>query len=213
MRSRARSRRHASVARERADLAQQRGGLVGGEVERGAAGMQVAQQDVQAVEDPDAFAGQVVAALGEQTQLGGVVLGHDGAQPFVAHGDVGDAGRVGGVGLAGAAGVQQSGAGGEGGRHVDDVFAGGGEQLGDAAPEAGGAFDGESALRPPGRPGASTSCSAPALTVTRLVARCWPVGSSATAVREALCGSMPMVITTGGDPFARTGGNAPRWAT
>ena len=51
---------------ERACRAQQRRGLVGRQVERGAAGDQIPQKDVQTVQDPDAFACQVVATLGEQ---------------------------------------------------------------------------------------------------------------------------------------------------
>jgi hypothetical protein len=61
---------------------------------------------------------------------------------------MGDAGGVGWVVLAGAAGIEQAGAGGKGGGHVNDVFAVGGQQLGDPAAEAVGAFNGEASLRP-----------------------------------------------------------------
>ena len=41
------------------------------------------------------------------------------------------AGRVGLIGLTGPAGVEQPSPGGEGGGHVDNVFTGGGQQLGE----------------------------------------------------------------------------------
>ncbi len=106
MSSAASSRRHASVVVSGRTVAQQRRRLVGRQVERGAAGKQIPQKDVQTVQDPDAFAGQVVAALGEQTQLRCLILGHDRPEPFAAHRDVGNACRVSRIALAGSAGIQ-----------------------------------------------------------------------------------------------------------
>ena len=96
-----------------------------------------------------AFAGQVVAAFGQQPQDGGLVLSRHDPQRRMVQGDLGDAGRVGGVGLAATAGRKQPGPGGQGGRHVQDLFAGGGQLLGDGSSQPIGALDGE----PPGRPG------------------------------------------------------------
>jgi hypothetical protein len=89
---------------------------------------------MQPVEDAGALAGQVVTAFGQQPQDGGLVLGGHGAQPRAVQGDLGDAGRIGGVGLAATAGVQQPGPGRQGGRHVQDLLAGGGQLLGDGRP-------------------------------------------------------------------------------
>jgi hypothetical protein len=98
---------------------------------------------VEAVEDAGALPGQVVATLGQQPQDAGLVLGRHHPQHRMVQGDLGDAGRVGGVGLASAADAQQPRPGRQGGRHVQDLFAGGGQLLGDGSSQP----DGE----PPGR--------------------------------------------------------------
>jgi hypothetical protein len=59
----------------RADLAQQRGGAGGAQLALGAAGVQVAQQHVEAVQGAGALGDQVVAALGQQPQHHGGVVG------------------------------------------------------------------------------------------------------------------------------------------
>jgi len=62
-------------------------------------------------------------------------------QPPVVLGDHGDSSRVDGVALAGMSGVEQPGPRGQLRGHVHDGFVGGGQALGDAAAESGGAFD------------------------------------------------------------------------
>jgi hypothetical protein len=124
---------------------------------------------VKPIEQPHPFAGHVVAAFRQQPQSGVIAFGDDGAQLLVTDGRVRDAGGICSVGLAAAAGVQQAGERGERGRHVDDVLAGRGQQLSDAASQTGGAFDSEAALRPAGGPVAQRLYAA-ALTVIRRVA-------------------------------------------
>jgi Zn-dependent M28 family amino/carboxypeptidase len=60
--------------------------------------------------------------------------------------DLGDVEGVLRVGLAVTAGGQQPGPGREGGGHVDDVLAGGGQLLGERAAQAAGALDREAAV-------------------------------------------------------------------
>ena len=75
-------------------------GPVGGELPRGAARVQVAQQPVKAVDRAAALAGQLVAAIGQQPQDRGVVVGRDREQVAMVQRDEGDAARVDAVGLA-----------------------------------------------------------------------------------------------------------------
>ena len=132
--------------------AQQRGGLLGGQVALGPAGDEVAQQRVQPIRGAGAFAGQVVAALGQQPQHQAVVLRAHRVQPPVVLGDHRDRGSVDGVGLAGMSGVEQPGPRGQLGGHIHDGFVGGGQALRDAATEPGGAFDRPLPVRPLLRP-------------------------------------------------------------
>jgi hypothetical protein len=118
----------------------------------GASGDEVSQQPVQPVEETGAFVGQVIAAFGQQPQDGGLVFGGDDAQVGAVQGDLGDAERVGGVGLAAPAGGQQPGPDRQGRRHVDDVFTGRRQLLGDPSAETACALDREPALRPCLRP-------------------------------------------------------------
>jgi hypothetical protein len=108
---------------------------------------------MEAVEDAGAFAGQVVAAFDQQPQDRGLVFCGHGAQPWAVQGGLGDASRIGGVGLAAPADAQQPGSGGQGGRHVQNLFTGGGQLLGDGASQPVGAINGEPPGRPPGGPG------------------------------------------------------------
>ena len=105
------------------------------------------------VEDAGAFAGQVVAAFDEQPQDRGLVFSGHRPQRRAVEGDLGDAGRVGGVGLAAPASAKQPGPGGQGGRHVQDLFAGGGQLLGDGPSQPEGTLNREPPGRPPGGPG------------------------------------------------------------
>ena len=127
MSSAASSRRHASVVVSGRTVRSSAAALLARQVECGAAGKQIPQKDVQTVQDPDAFAGQVVAALGKQTQLRCLILGHDRPEPFAAHCDMGNACRVSRIALAGSAGIKQPRPGGQGGRHIDHVLATGRE--------------------------------------------------------------------------------------
>ena len=136
-----------------ADLAQQSSGPGGGELPVGAAGLQVGQQHVQAAQGPGAFGDQVVAAVAQQPEDHRLVLQGDRAQPPVVDSGRGDRAGVGQVALAGAAGAQQPGPGRQLGRHVQDLLAGGDQQLGDAAAQAAGALHRPPSLRPGGRPG------------------------------------------------------------
>jgi hypothetical protein len=68
-------------------------------------------------------------------------------------GDLGHAGRVSGVGLAATTDAQQPGPGGQGGRYVQDLFADGGQLLGDGSSQPEGTLDREPPGRPPSRPG------------------------------------------------------------
>ena len=115
---------------------------------------EVAQQPVEPAHAAAPFLGELVAAVGEEAQDRGVVVGRDAAQPAgVVRRDDGDAGGVDAVGLAAVAGLQQPGPSGQGGRHVDDRLADADQSLGEEAPEPVGAFDGPGPLRPVGRPG------------------------------------------------------------
>jgi hypothetical protein len=67
----------ADLAQERGDLAEQRGGPVGGEVASGAGRGQVDQQPVKPVEGLGARADQVRAAVGQQAQHHRLVLDAD----------------------------------------------------------------------------------------------------------------------------------------
>ena len=84
--------------------------------------MQVPQQDLQAVDPSRVLGDQVVAALGEQTQDGGVVLGLDAVETPVVLSYRSDRGGVGDIGLAGIARSQEACACGQLGRHVEDGF-------------------------------------------------------------------------------------------
>ena len=103
----------------RSDGAEQPGGRVGAEAELGAAGVQVAEQDMEPVHRSGAFGDQVVASFGEQPQVGGVVLGRHPVQPVVVLSDGGDRCGVGDVGLARVPGAEQAGPGGERCRDVE----------------------------------------------------------------------------------------------
>jgi hypothetical protein len=97
--------------------------------------------------------GQVVAAFGQQPQDGGLVLGYDLTQPRVVPGDVGDAGRVRGIGFC--SGRRWPAAGRErpswrARRRTVSLAAANCWAMPRAEPI--GAHNGESALRPPGRP-------------------------------------------------------------
>jgi hypothetical protein len=123
-------------------------------------------------------------------------------------GDLGDAGRIRGVSLAATAAAEQPGPGGQGGWHVPDLFTGGGQLLGDGSSQPVGALDGEPPDRPPSGPGqklAERTGSVPALTSSRRWPSGLPEGSIATAVSEALWGSIPMVITASAPMVAGTG--------
>ena len=160
-----------------------------------ALGVQVAQQHVEAVDPARVLGDQVVSALGEQAHDRGVVLDPDAVESSVVQRYRSHRDRVGDVGLAGAARPEQSCACREFGGHVEDDLAGGDELLGDAAAEAGGALDSPLPLGPLGGPGEQRGRGV-------LVHQQpdglwgWPWGSTATAVRELLCGSMPIVITS-----------------
>jgi len=99
-----------------------------------------------------ALPSQVVATFGHQPQDGGLVLGRHDPQHRIVQGDLGDTGRIRGVGLAATAGVQQPGPGGQGGRHVQDLLADGGQLLSDGSSQPVGALDREPPHRPPSSP-------------------------------------------------------------
>jgi hypothetical protein len=141
-----------SGRRGRPYAVQQRSGLGGGQVAGRAAGEQVPQQPMQPVEDAGAFAGQVVAAFGQQTQDRGLVFGGHRTQGWAVQGNLSDAGRIGGVALAPTADTQQPRPGGQAGRHVQDLLTGRRQLLGDGSSQPVGALNGEP-RRPPSGPG------------------------------------------------------------
>ena len=95
---------------------------------------------------------QVVMVIRQQAQDASVVLGHDAAQSLrPQRGDGGGQGVV-GVVLLGLARTEHSNPGRQGGRDVDDVFAGGDELLGQQEPEPVGRLDGPASLRKVDRP-------------------------------------------------------------
>jgi hypothetical protein len=137
---------------DRVGLPQQGGGPGGRQLTGSAAGLQVGQQHVQAAQDAGAFGHQVIAAVAEQAEDHRLVLEGDRAQPPVMDSGGGDRGGVGQVGLAGVASPQQPGPGGQLGGHVQDLLAGGDQQLRDAAAQAGSALHRPAPLRPGGCP-------------------------------------------------------------
>jgi hypothetical protein len=100
---------------------------------------------VQPVEETGAFVGQVIAALGQQPQDRRPIFGGDDAQVGSVQGYLSDAERVGGVGLAAPAGGEQPGPDRQRRRHIDHVFTGRRQLLGDAAPQTTCALDREPA--------------------------------------------------------------------
>jgi hypothetical protein len=129
-------------------------GVIGGEPQRSAAGAQVAQEPVQAVDRAPPFGRQLVAAIRQQPEHGDVIIRADGQKVGAVLGDGGDAAGVDAVGLAAVTGLQHAGARGQRRGHVEHGLAGGDELLGEQAPETAGAFDGPHPLRPAGRPAA-----------------------------------------------------------
>jgi hypothetical protein len=101
---------------------------------------------------------ELVAAVRQQPQHGGVVLGGDASQIRVVQRGGRDRGRVGVVGLASVSGVEHADSGGEFGGHVDDVLAAGDQLLGEQPAEPVGAFDGPSAVRPLSGPRSQRAC-------------------------------------------------------
>ena len=91
---------------------------------------------MQAAQDAGAFGDQVVTAIRQQPQDHRLVLESDRAQPPMVDRRGGDRAGISQVGLAGAAGGQQPGPSGQLGRHIQDRFAGGDQQLGDPAAQA-----------------------------------------------------------------------------
>jgi transposase len=124
------------------------GGLVGGQSGGCACGQQVAQHDVEPLQDAGAFVDQVVVPLGQQPQDRGLVLGVDAPQVVAEQGDLGDVAGIVGVSLAVAAGGQEPGPGRQGEGHIDHDLACGGRLLGEGSVQAAGAFDGEAAFGP-----------------------------------------------------------------
>lgn len=82
------------------DPSKKLGGLFGGEVDQGASGNQIAQQDVEPIEQPGALIDEVVAAFGQQPQDRGLVFGAHLAQIWPEQRDVRDMKCVCGVGLS-----------------------------------------------------------------------------------------------------------------
>nr|WSY52131.1 hypothetical protein OG999_19720 [Streptomyces sp. NBC_00886] len=124
-------------------------GLLRGQAGGGAAGQQVSEHGVEAVDYAGSFVAQVVVPLGQQSQDRRLVFRLDLAQVVPEEGHLGNVQGVGRIGLAVPAGGQEPGPGGEGGGHVHHVLAGGGQLLGEAAAESFGSLDGEAALGPP----------------------------------------------------------------
>jgi hypothetical protein len=110
--------------------------------------------------------------------------------------DRGDRGRVGPVGLAGAAGAEQPRSGGQLGGHVNHELAGAEQPLRHGVPQPARALHRH--RRAGHRPAqASSWATVWSVMATRRVPSGWLWASSATAVTDRLCGSMPMVITDG----------------
>jgi hypothetical protein len=95
--------------------------------------VQIAEQDVQAVDAAGVLGDQVVATLGEQTQDRGVVLELDAVEAPVVLSYRSDRDSVGDIGLPGVAGSQEACACGQLGRDVEDGLPGGDELGGEAA--------------------------------------------------------------------------------
>ena len=154
------------------------------------AGLQVGQQHLQPAQDPGALGDQVVATVAEQAEDHCLVLEGDRAQLPVVDGGRGDRAGVGQVGLAAAAAGQQPGR---------AASLAGTSRTGSPAAASSWAMGRPRPLAPP-PPSTAQARLCPG---QQLPARLGAgrhgqlpeesaVGSRTTAVRERLCGSMPM---------------------
>ena len=130
------------------DAGEHRLGLTCGDIAFGLSRKEFGQQRLESVDGLDPAPGQCFAAIGEDPQC--LELAVDLQDPEVVGADRDDRDRVriARVGLAVVAGVEEPDASSELGRHVDDVFAGFEESLGQWATCPVGSLDGPDPVRP-----------------------------------------------------------------
>lgn len=149
---------------------------------------------MQAVHRASALSGQLIATVRQQPQHGSRVLELDPAEIGFAQRHARHARRVDAVGLASVAPGEHAGASGEGRRDIEHVLTPRHEVLREVPAEArrtstAHVLSGQRSAQ------ASNRSTVTVLAATRISARTPPPASSATAVCEALCGSIPIVVT------------------
>ena len=134
------------------DLGEQRRRGARGELSRGSAGDQVAQQPVEPVDGAAPLLVEFVAAVRQQPQNRVMLLRDHTAEIGAMQGDGRDADRVDAVGLTAVAGVEKPGPCGQRRRDIDNGLTGGDESLCEQPTEPVGTLDRPNALRPSTRP-------------------------------------------------------------